>query len=54
MPYEASPEELTELRDLDDERSRSERDSEAQARLNEIRRQEKALLDLARGRVEAA
>lgn len=54
MPYEASPDELTELRNLDDEKSRSERDREAQARLNEIRRQEKALLDLARGRVEAA
>ena len=52
--YEASPDELSELRDVDDERKRSERDREAQARLNEIKRQEKALLDLARGGVQAA
>ncbi|KAF6231266.1 hypothetical protein HO173_010598 [Letharia columbiana] len=54
MPYEASPDELAELRDVDDEKRQSERDREAQARLNEIKRQEKAVLDLARGGVEAA
>lgn len=54
MPYEASPEELAELRDLDDEKRRSERSREAQARLNEVKRREKALLDLAKGGVEAA
>lgn len=50
VQYEASPDELAELRDVDDEKRRSERDREAQARLNEVKRQEKALLDLARGR----
>lgn len=54
VPYEASPEELAELSDAEDEKRRSERDREAQARLNEVKRQEKALLDLARGGVEAA
>ncbi|CAD6574231.1 MAG: hypothetical protein ASARMPRED_006611 [Alectoria sarmentosa] len=54
ITYEASPDELAELRDVDEEQKRSERDREAQARLNEIERQEKALLDLARGGVEAA
>lgn len=53
-PYEASPDELAELRDADEEKKRSERDREVQARLNEVKRQEKALLDLARGGVEAA
>ena len=52
--YEASPDELVELRDVDNEKRRSERDREGQARLNEVKRQEKALLDLARGGVEAA
>ena len=52
-PYEASPDELAELRDVDVEKIRSERDREAQAKLNEIRRREKALLDLARGGVES-
>ena len=52
--YEASPDELAELRDVDNEKRRSERDREGQARLNEVKRQEKALLDLARGGVEAA
>ena len=52
--YEASPDELAELRDVHDEKRRSERDREGQARLNEVKRQEKALLDLARGGVEAA
>ena len=52
--YEASPDELAELRGVDDERKRSERDRMAQARLNEIKRQEKALLDVARGGVQAA
>lgn len=53
IPYEASPDELAELRDVDDEKRRSDKDREAQARLNEVKRQEKALLDLARGGVEA-
>ncbi len=53
-PYEASPEELAELGNVDDEKRLSERDREAQARLNELKRQEKALLDLARGGAEAA
>lgn len=52
VQYEASPDELAELRDVDDEKCRSERDREAQARLNEVKRQEKALLDLARGRIQ--
>lgn len=52
VQYEASPDELAELRDVDDEKRRSERDREAQARLNEVKRQEKALLDLARGRIQ--
>lgn len=54
MPYEASPDEMAEMTDVDDEKRRSERDRGAQARLNELKKQEKALLDLARGGVEAA
>ena len=54
MPYEASLDELAELRRVDDEKRQSEKDRKAQARLNEVHRQEKALLDLARGGVEAA
>lgn len=53
MPYEASPDELAALRDVVDEKRRSETDREAQARLNEVKRQEKALLNLARGGIEA-
>ena len=53
MPYEATPEELDELKEVDVEKRRSERDRDAQAKLNEVRRQEKALLDLARGRIQA-
>ena len=53
VPYEATPEELDELKEVDVEKRRSERDREAQAKLNEVRRQEKALLDLARGRIQA-
>ena len=53
MPYEATPEELDELKEVDVEKRRSERDREAQAKLNEVRKQEKALLDLARGRTQA-
>ena len=53
VPYEATPEELDELMEVDVEKRRSERDREAQAKLNEVRRQEKALLDLARGRIQA-
>lgn len=54
MPYEATPDELAELRDANEEEKRSERDREAQARLNEVKRQEKALLEMARGGVDAA
>ena len=54
VSYEASPDELAELRGVEDEKRRSEEDREAQARLNEVKRQEKALLDMARGRVETA
>ena len=53
VPYQASPDELAELREVDDEKRRSERDREAQAKLNEVRRQEKELLDMARGRIQA-
>ena len=52
-PYEATPEELDELKEVDVEKRRSQRDRDAQAKLNEVRRQEKALLDLARGRIQA-
>lgn len=53
VPYEATSDELAELRDVDAEKRRSERDRQAQARLNEVKRQEKELLDLARGGVDA-
>ncbi len=52
-PYEITPEELTELRELEDDKRSSQRDREAQARLNEVKRQEKALLDQARGITDA-
>jgi len=48
-PYEATPDELAELREEEDFQRSSERDRAAQARLNETRRQEKALLEQARG-----
>lgn len=48
-PYEPSPDELAELREVDDDKMRSDRDKKAQMRLNQIRRQEQALLDQARG-----
>lgn len=47
--YEATPDELAEMREEEDFKRSSERDRTAQARLNEVRRQEKALLDAARG-----
>ena len=53
IPYEASSDELVELRDVDDEKRRRERHREAQAKLNEVRRREKALLNLARGGIQA-
>ena len=53
VPYEATSDELAELRDVDAEKKRSERDRQAQARLNEVKRQEKELLDLARGGADA-
>ena len=53
IPYEATPEELDELMEVDVEKRRSERDRDAQAKLNEVRRQEQALLDKARGRIQA-
>ena len=48
-PYVASPDEEAELREVDENKTRSERDQKAQMRLNQIRRQEQALLDQARG-----
>jgi len=48
VQYEITPEEQSELRDVEDYKRNSERDREAQATLNEATRQEKALLDLAR------
>ena len=53
VPYKATPEELDELMEVDVEKRRSERDRDAQAKLNEVRRQEQALLDKARGRIQA-
>ena len=53
--YESTSEEYSEQRDVEDHRRRSQRDREAQMRLNEVKCQEKALLDQARGRgVEAS
>ena len=49
VPYEATPEELAELKEVEDFKRSSGRDREAQARLNETRKQEQALLDQARG-----
>ena len=49
MPYEASPDELSELRDVEDYNRKTTRDRAAQARLNQIKKQEQALLDQARG-----
>ncbi|KAK4693577.1 large subunit ribosomal protein MRP49, partial [Lecanoromycetidae sp. Uapishka_2] len=48
-PYEATPDEVAELREEEDFTRRSERDRAAQAKLNETRRQERALLEAARG-----
>ncbi|KAK3172932.1 hypothetical protein OEA41_006258 [Lepraria neglecta] len=48
-PYEASPDELVELREVDDNKMRSDRDKKAQMRLNQIRKQEEVLLAQARG-----
>lgn len=52
-PYEVTPEEHSELRELEDYRRSSQKDREAQARLNEVKKQEKALLDQARGLTDA-
>lgn len=52
-PYEITAEEQTELREVEDHKTRSQRDREAQARLNEVKKQEKALLDQARGIADA-
>ncbi len=49
MPYEATPDELAELRDVEDYNRKSAMDKAAQSRLNQIKRQEQALLDQARG-----
>ena len=49
MPYEASPDELAELRDVEDYNRKTTRDRAAQSRLNQIKKQEQALLDQARG-----
>lgn len=51
--YETTPEEYAELREIEDFRRSSQRDREAQARLNEVKKQEKALLDQARGLTDA-
>lgn len=48
-PYEVTPEEQDELREVEDDKRFSERSRQAQAKLNEVKRQEKALLDQARG-----
>jgi len=53
-PYETTPEEHAELMELEDHKRSSQRDREAQARLNEVKKQEKALLDQARGITDAA
>ena len=49
MPYEATPDELAELRDVEDYNRKTTRDRAAQSRLNQIKKQEQALLDQARG-----
>ena len=49
MPYEATPDELAELRDVEDYNRKTTKDRAAQSRLNQIKRQEQALLDQARG-----
>ena len=49
IPYQMSPEELIEVREVEDQQRDRERDKAAQMRLNEVRRREKALLDQARG-----
>lgn len=49
MPYEATPDELAELRDVEDYNRKTAKDRAAQSRLNQIKRQEQALLDQARG-----
>ncbi|KAL9128654.1 MAG: hypothetical protein Q9217_002714 [Psora testacea] len=49
VPYQPSAEEMAELEEVKEDWSRSKRDSERQARLNEIKRQEAALLEQARG-----
>lgn len=53
-PYEITAEEHAELRELEDHKRSSQRDREAQTRLNEMKKQEKALLDQARGVTDAA
>jgi len=52
-PYQISEEEQAELREVEDHKRASQRDREAQARLNDIKKQEKALLDQARGITDA-
>ena len=49
IPYEATPDELAELRDVEDYNRKTTRDRAAQSRLNQIKKQEQALLDQARG-----
>ena len=49
VPYEATPDELAELRDVEDYNRKTTRDRAAQSRLNQIKKQEQALLDQARG-----
>lgn len=52
-PYEITPEEHAELRGLEDYKRSSQRDREAQARLNATKKQDKELLDQARGVTDA-
>ncbi|KAL6717462.1 hypothetical protein ACLMJK_005377 [Lecanora helva] len=54
QPYEITPEERIELREVEDYKRSSTRDREAQAKLNEVRRQEQALLDQARASTASA
>ena len=49
--YEITGEEQSEMRDVEDQERSGQRDREAQFKLNEVKRQEKALLDQARSQV---
>ena len=49
VPYQATEREMAELEDVKEDDRRSERDKERQIKFNEIKRQEAALLEQARG-----